>query len=471
VSVTHRVYLLPLLARQLGRSLLLATALVAPVGHAALPDFADLIEEVSPAVVKINTVQKAQPRAAQRSPLGGQQLPEMFREFFERAQPQQPSRPAVSLGSGFVISSDGYILTNHHVVEGADEIVVRFVDRNEYTAEVVGSDRRSDLALLKIDASGLPTLKFGDSEQLRVGNWVVAIGSPFGLDYSATAGVVSAKGRSLPTERGENYVPFIQTDVAINPGNSGGPLFNLDGEVVGINSQIYSRSGGSIGLSFSIPAEVAQEVVAQLKDKGVVERGWLGVVMQDIDRALAESLGLDRPRGALINAVEPDGPADRGGIQPGDVIVEFAGKPIAASGDLPHVVGLLAPGRSVEVELYREGRKRSLEVEIGALDESDQRAARRDGSDRLGLLVEALDERQQRALQLRGGVVISEVAAGSPADAAELRPSDIIVRLGYSQLLSIEEYDSAVAQAPENTPIYLVFYRQGRAISRTIVIE
>lgn len=440
------------------------------VANAELPNFADLIEEVSPAVVKINTVQKATPTAS-RSPFGGQQLPEIFRDFFERSQPPQRSRPAVSLGSGFVISADGYILTNHHVVEGADEIVVRFADRDEYTAEIVGSDRRSDLALLKIEAKNLPTLSFADSEKLRVGDWVVAIGSPFGLDYSATAGIVSAKGRSLPTERGENYVPFIQTDVAINPGNSGGPLFNLDGEVVGINSQIYSRSGGSIGLSFSIPAQVAQEVVAQLKAVGRVERGWLGVVMQDIDSALAQSLGLDRPRGALINAVEPDGPADKGGIQPGDVIVEFAGKAIVNSGDLPHVVGLIAPGERVAVELYREGKKRTLKVEVGALDDDGQQASRRDGSDRLGLLVEELDERQLRALQLRGGVVISEVSADSPAAAAELRPGDIIVRLGYSQLLTIDDYDRAVAQAPQQTPIYMVFYRQGRAISRTIIID
>ena len=454
-----------------GAVILVVLLLTSFAARAELPNFADLIEEVSPAVVKINTVQKAQQTSADRSPFGSQQLPEIFREFFERAQPQQPSRPAVSLGSGFVISSDGYILTNHHVVEGAEEIVVRFVDRNEYTAQVVGSDRRSDLALLKIEAKNLPTLKFADSERLRVGDWVVAIGSPFGLDYSATAGIVSAKGRSLPTERGENYVPFIQTDVAINPGNSGGPLFNLDGEVVGINSQIYSRSGGSIGLSFSIPAQVAQEVVAQLKESGAVQRGWLGVVMQDIDSDLAQSLGLDRPRGALINAVEPNGPADQAGIQPGDVIIAFAGKPIVESGDLPHVVGLVAPGRKVDVELYRAGQKRSLEVEIGALDDDSQQASRRDGSDRLGLLVNDLEERQLRALQLRGGVVISEVAEGSPAATAQLRPGDIIVRLGYSQLLSTEDYDRAVAQAPENSPIYLVFYRQGRAISRTIVIN
>ena len=238
------------------------------------------------------------------------------------------------MGSGFVISKDGYILTNHHVVDGADEIVVRFSDRREFTAEVVGTDRRSDLALLKIEASGLPVLEFAEPDRLKVGAWVLAIGSPFGLDYSASVGIVSAIGRSIPTEKGENYVPFIQTDVAINPGNSGGPLFNLDGEVVGINSQIYSRSGGSIGLSFAIPASVAIGVVEQLKKNGVVQRGWVGVVIQDVDRDLALSLDLDMPQGALINAVEPGSPADRGSIKPGDVIVRFDDQPIVDSGDL-----------------------------------------------------------------------------------------------------------------------------------------
>jgi len=272
------------------------------------------------------------------------------------------------MGSGFVISNDGYILTNHHVVENADEIEVLFADRQEYTATVVGSDRRSDLALLKIKARNLPTLKFAAQDSLKVGAWVLAIGSPFGLDYSVTAGIVSAIGRSIPTQKGENYVPFIQTDVAINPGNSGGPLFNLEGQVVGINSQIYSRSGGSIGLSFAIPASVAVGVIEQLKDHGKVQRGWLGVAIQDVNKRLAESLQLGTPQGALINAVEPDSPADKGGIKPGDVIVRFDGQIIVDSGDLPHVVGMMAPGENAQVEIYREGKRKKLTMKVGSLD-------------------------------------------------------------------------------------------------------
>jgi len=252
--------------------------------HAQLPNFADLVEDVSPAVVKINTISKGK-APVQRNFEG--QLPDIFRELLEQRNRPQTERPARSMGSGFVISDDGYILTNHHVIDGADKIQVLFADRLEYSAEIVGSDRRSDLALLKIEAEDLPTVEFADTDELRVGEWVLAIGSPFGLDYSVAGGIVSAIGRSIPTEKGENYVPFIQTDVAINPGNSGGPLFNLDGKVVGINSQIYSRSGGSIGLSFSIPTSVALGVVEQLKENGRVQRGWLGVVIQDVDRALA----------------------------------------------------------------------------------------------------------------------------------------------------------------------------------------
>ncbi len=335
--------------------------------YGQLPDFADLVEEVAPAVVKINTVTKGPARQSQPNLQG--QLPEIFRELLEqRNRQQQPPRQARSMGSGFVISEDGYLLTNHHVIDGADEIQVLFSDRREYSAKIIGSDRRSDLALLKIEAKNLPTLKFADVDSLRAGEWVLAIGSPFGLDYSVAAGIVSAIGRSIPTEKGENYVPFIQTDVAINPGNSGGPLFNLDGEVVGINSQIYSRSGGSIGLSFSIPTSVALSVVDQLKKNGKVQRGWLGVVMQDVNKALAESLELGKPQGALINAVEPDGPADKGGISPGDVIVRFDGEDIVDSGDLPHVVGSMAPGTKAKVEIYREGKRKTLNVVVGALD-------------------------------------------------------------------------------------------------------
>lgn len=438
--------------------------------YGQLPDFADLVEEVAPAVVKINTVTKGRNQTQQN--MQGQ-LPEIFRELLEqRNRQQQPPRQARSMGSGFVISEDGYLLTNHHVVDQADEIEVLFSDRREYSAKVIGSDRRSDLALLKIEAKNLPTVKFADADSLRAGEWVLAIGSPFGLDYSVAAGIVSAIGRSIPTEKGENYVPFIQTDVAINPGNSGGPLFNLQGEVVGINSQIYSRSGGSIGLSFSIPTSVALSVVDQLKKTGKVQRGWLGVVMQDVNRALAESLELDKPQGALINAVEPDGPADKGGINPGDVIVQFDGQDIVDSGDLPHVVGSMAPGSKAKVEIYREGKRKTLNVVVGALDKDGPTLAESDdGSDRLGLVVEELDDQERRALRLRGGVLVAEVVANSAASAAGLREGDIIVQLGYSRIDDSDEYRQVIEGLPERTPIAIRFYRQGRAIFRTIQID
>ena len=438
--------------------------------QAQLPDFTLLIEETSPAVVKINTVQKARKRASSQIPPG--QIPEIFRELFQQRERPQAPQPAFSLGSGFVISNDGYILTNHHVVDGADEIVVRFSDRREFTAEVVGTDRRSDLALLKIEATELPVLKFAKPDRLKVGAWVLAIGSPFGLDYSASVGIVSAIGRSIPTNKGENYVPFIQTDVAINPGNSGGPLFNLDGEVVGINSQIYSRSGGSIGLSFAIPASVATGVVEQLKENGSVQRGWLGVVIQDVDRDLARSLDLDKPQGALINAVEPDSPADKGGINPGDVIVRFNNQPIVDSGDLPHVVGMLVPGKKAPVVLYRKGKIKKLSVEVGALEGTEKAVADRgDGSDRIGLVIEALSERELSSLGIRGGVVIEQLSADSAASESGLRRGDIILQLGYSRIDDVDEYDQVVQELPTDTPVLIRFYRQGRAISRTIIIK
>jgi len=446
---------------------------VVPSTQAELPDFTDLVEEVSPAVVKINTVSRSQRQSSQQ--FQGQ-IPDIFRDLFERrGRPRPPAPQRVrSSGSGFVISTDGYILTNHHVVDQAGDIQVLFADRTEYQATVIGSDRRSDLALLKIETKKrLSFLDFADSDQLKVGEWVLAIGSPFGLDYSVTAGIVSAKGRSLPNEQRENYVPFIQTDVAINPGNSGGPLFNLDGEVVGINSQIFSRSGGSIGLSFSIPSSVALTVVEQLKKTGSVQRGWLGVAIQNIDKSLAESLQLDRPQGALINAVEPDSPADRGGIEPGDVIISFDGQPIIHADDLPHIVGILAPDTKVKLDIVRQGKRKTLSIKVGALEDDDLGVAAADsaGTDRLGLLVQQLDDDEQRTLRLRGGIVVNEVEAGSAAAEAGIRPGDIVVQLGYSRIDDIQEYRQVVSKLPENTPILIRFYRQGWAVSKTIVIH
>lgn len=436
--------------------------------HADLPDFTDLVEKVSPAVVKINTVAVTQRQSSQ------QQMPDIFRDLFEkRGRSQGSVRPVRSSGSGFVISKDGYILTNHHVVDQAEEIQVLFADRSEYQATIIGTDRRSDLALLKIDAVGLKPLIFADSEQLQVGEWVLAIGSPFGLDYSVTAGIVSAIGRSIPNNERENYVPFIQTDVAINPGNSGGPLFNLDGEVVGINSQIFSRSGGSIGLSFSIPSSMAQNVVEQLKKTGSVQRGWLGVAIQDINKSLAESLQLDKPQGALINAVEPNGPADRAGIEPGDVIVTFDGQTIVDADDLPHVVGMVAPESKVKVEIVRKGKAKVLEVEVGALDSDRLAMASSSDStvDRLGLNVEDVSPEQLSSLKLRGGVSVSEVASDSAAAVAGIREDDVIVQLGYSRIDDIDEYRNVIAELTNNTPILIRFYRQGWAVSRTIIID
>lgn len=438
--------------------------------QAQLPDFTRLVEDVSPAVVKINTISKGRKQQAQQIPQG--QIPEAFRDFFEQRQKQQKPRQARSMGSGFVISDDGYILTNHHVVDNADEIQVLFADRQEYMATVVGTDRRSDLALLKIEASNLPSLEFATPDALKVGAWVLAIGSPFGLDYSVTAGIVSAIGRSLPTTKGENYVPFIQTDVSINPGNSGGPLFNLEGQVVGINSQIYSRSGGSIGLSFAIPSSVAVGVIEQLKDHGKVQRGWLGVAIQDVDKNLAESLQLGASQGALINAVEPESPADKGGIKPGDVIVRFNGQTIVDSGDLPHVVGIMTPGDSAKVIVYREGKRKTLTMKVGSLDaDRDSVASSADGTDRLGLMVEALDDQERRALRLRGGVQVTRVSPDSAGAESMLQPGDIIVQLGYSRIDDIEEYVQVIAELPKNTPVAIRFYRQGRAIFRTIEID
>ena len=439
-----------------------------PNAYASLPDFTALVEAVAPAVVKINTVSK--PVAKDDQPRLQGQMPEIFRELLE--QRQRPVRPSRTMGSGFVISDDGYILTNHHVVDKAEEIQVQFADRSEYTATIIGSDRRSDLALLKIDAKNLPSLKFAESDSTKVGAWVLAIGSPFGLDYSVTAGIVSAIGRSLPTEQGENYVPFIQTDVAINRGNSGGPLFNLDGQVVGINSQIYSPTGGSVGLSFSIPVSIASNVVAQLRDNGKVKRGFLGVGISDVSKSLAEAMGLPSTMGAGINSVMPGSAADNGGIFPGDIIVSVNGQSILRSGDLPHIVGLIEPGKSIKIVVYREGKQKKLTVKVGALEgDEDALASRNEEADRLGIAAVAAEQSQLRSLRLRGGIVVSEVLADSPADVAGLKVDDIIVQLGYSRIDDLDEYDSLIGELPTNTPVAIRFYRGGNAVFRTIQIN
>ncbi|MDG1033619.1 MAG: PDZ domain-containing protein, partial [Luminiphilus sp.] len=331
---------------------------------------------------------------------------------------------------------------------------------------VIGTDQRSDLALLQVDAYDLPFLQLGKSSELKVGEWVLAIGSPFGLDYSVTAGIVSAKGRSLPTERGENYVPFIQTDVAINPGNSGGPLFNLQGEVVGVNSQIFTRSGGSIGLSFAIPAKVVRNIIEQLKVNGEVVRGWLGVSIQNVDRTLAESFDLDRPRGALVAQVGKDSPAERAGIESGDIIVEVDGEQIEVSADLPHVIGLIAPGSKVPVSVIREGEERSVRVEIGALEANEVprvvASAREPGTlEALGMVVRELQETDENPSELRGGVLVTKVDNDSAADESGVRAGDILTRFGRTPISRLADLESAIGRIKPGDSVSLRLIRQG----------
>lgn len=456
---------------------LLAVALLwgqSLLAQASLPDFTDLVEEASPAVVNISTRQKMPERAVAGQPglpdLEG--LPPMFREFFERSIPQIPRNPggrqreAQSLGSGFIISPDGYIMTNNHVVADADEIIVRLSDRSELEAKLIGADPRSDVALLKVEGKDLPVVRLGKADDLKVGEWVLAIGSPFGFDHSVTAGIVSAKGRNLPSD---SYVPFIQTDVAINPGNSGGPLFNLQGEVVGINSQIFTRSGGFMGLSFAIPMEVAMQVADQLKSDGKVTRGWLGVVIQEVNKDLAESFGLDKPAGALVAQVLEDGPADKGGLQVGDVILSLDGKPIIMSADLPHLVGGLKPGEKAELDVVRDGSRKKLNVTVGTLPEEGQELASSGSAqggersnNRLGVTVVELTAEQKKGLDLKGGVVVKEVLNG-PAAMIGLRPGDVITHLNNQAIDSISAFTQVAQDLPKNRSVSMRVLRQGRA--------
>lgn len=417
------------------------TLSAAAQAKAGLPDFTELAEDNSPAVVNISTKQSSNQDIRKRLPKGldipdipkNSPFHDFFRHFFEDGLggnlPGMPEREARSLGSGFIISADGYILTNHHVIDGADAIEVRLNDRRSFEAEVIGSDKGSDVALIKIDATDLPVVKIGESKELKVGEWVLAIGSPFGFDHSVTAGIVSAKGRNLPSE---NYVPFIQTDVAINPGNSGGPLFNLDGEVVGINSQIYSRSGGFMGLSFSIPIELAMNVANQLRDTGTVARGYLGVLIQDIDRDLAESFGLSKPGGALVSRVLPDTPAEAAGLQPGDIILAFNGETIHNSSDLPPLVGASQVDNDAKVEILRAGERMVLPVNIAQLpvDALSSKRAPVDNAPasvkKIGLEIADLDAKARKLNKLKeGGALITKITPG-PGQRAGLRVGDVI---------------------------------------------
>jgi serine protease Do len=430
------------------------------VSAAALPEFTKLVKKTAPSVVNIN---------ARRTTQGGtdqpdlQQIPEQFHRFF-RGGPQQRPNPRPSMGSGFIVSTDGYILTNNHVVDGADLIVVSLNDRREREASLVGADPLSDLALLKIEADDLPIVEFGSSENLEVGEWVVAIGSPFGFEYSVTAGIVSAKGRSLPNASA-NYVPFIQTDVAINPGNSGGPLFNMKGQVVGINSQIFTRSGGFMGLSFAIPIDVAMEVVEQLKESGLVARGWLGVLIQRVDRDLAESFGLDRPSGALISQIFPDSPAEEAGLKEGDIIIEFNGKQIDLSSHLPHVVGRTKVDSEVDVIVMRDREKQTIKLKVGILPKNRAQASPgsriQEFESRIGLIAREITEEEKEQQAVDYGVVVQRVVEGSAASEAGIREGDIITLLDNEIIRSLDDFEAIVENIPENKAVPARIVRRG----------
>jgi len=452
-------------------TLWLAAFCVAAHAQRELPDFTRVVEDQGNAVVNISTTQAVR-RTAGLPQVPGMEDEEVL-EFFRRFIPRQPGpgqgapernpRPeSRSLGSGFVISQDGYVLTNAHVVEGADEITVKFTDKREFKAKVIGADKRTDIALIKIDATGLPAVRFGDASKLKVGEWVVAIGSPFGFENTVTAGIVSAKGRSLPQE---NFVPFIQTDVAINPGNSGGPLFNMRGEVIGINSQIYSRTGGFMGLSFAIPADVALDVQKQLREKGRVARGRIGVQIQEVTRDLATSFGLDRARGALVNSVEKGSPADKAGVEATDIIIGFDGKQVEGSTDLPRIVGGTRPGATVPLEVWRKGQTRKLTITVGELQEERVAAADKPRpqkqaeaqANRLGIVVADLTAEQKKDMRVASGVIVTEVRPD--ARAPEVRKGDVLLTLvhkgQHTEIKSAEQFNKLLAGLDKSAVITL----------------
>jgi len=461
------------------RKLFMLAALLLPLGASAqLPDFTDLVEKQGPAVVNISTTQTV------RNPLGLPQIPQLqeddpFYEFFRRFIPNPGPREFQnnSLGSGFIISADGYVMTNAHVVEAADEITVKLSDKREYKAKVIGADRRTDIALLKIEASGLPAVKFGDPNKLKVGEWVVAIGSPFGFENTVTAGIVSAKGRSLPQE---NFVPFIQTDAAVNPGNSGGPLFNLRGEVVGINSQIYSRTGGFMGLSFAIPIDVANDIANQLKTAGKVTRGRIGVVIQPVTKELAESFGLPKPTGALVSSVEKGSPADKAGIEAGDVVLKFDGKVVSSSDDLPRLVGSTKPGSKALVQLMRNKATREVTVVVGEMQDEARTAQRQprrgpggrppsESVSRFGMTLSEPTAQQREQLKITGGVLVEDVQGA--AARAGIRRGDVILAVNNQDVKSLEQFSQLMGQFDKGKIVALLVRRGSNALYIPLRIE
>ncbi len=434
-----------------------------------LPDFTDLVEQVGPSVVNIRTMEKV----ASRGGMSG--MDEEMLEFFKRfgvpipnmPRQQRPQRPHQEdeqprgVGSGFIVSADGYVMTNAHVVDGADEVIVTLTDKREFKAKIVGTDKRTDVAVVKIEASGLPAVRIGDTSRLRVGEWVMAIGSPFGLENTVTAGIVSAKQRDTG-----DYLPFIQTDVAINPGNSGGPLINMRGEVVGINSQIYSRSGGFMGISFAIPIDEAMRVSEQLRSSGRVTRGRIGVQIGQVTRDVAESLGLGKQQGALVTGVEAGSPAEKAGIEAGDIIMRFDGKPIEKIADLPRMVGNTKPGTKSTVTVFRRGSMRDLSILIAEIEpdkpalktsDKDAKPKTSTAAQQLGLTVSDLTDVQKKELKLRGGVRID--TATESAARAGLREGDVILAIANTEVAGVKDFEAALAKADKGKPINVLFRR------------
>ena len=431
----------------------------APVAAAtprlALPDMSEIVARNGAAVVNISISGTSKEQGLMR---GFPQFDpdDPMHEFFKRFRiPQQRGEKQVQgMGSGFILREDGIVLTNAHVVDGADEVTVKLIDKREFKAKVLGQDKMSDVAVLKIDAKGLPTLKIGNSANTRVGEWVLAIGSPFGFENSATAGIVSAMSRSLPDD---SYVPFIQTDVAVNPGNSGGPLFNMAGEVIGINSQIYSRSGGYQGLSFAIPIEVVMNVEEQIVKHGKVQRGRLGITIQQLDQSLADSFGMKKPGGALVSAVENDSPAAKAGIEPGDVIVSVNGKEVKSSNELPPLIANILPGNSAKLQVWRKGNLRDIDVKVGAHKEDKDKVASAEGKEanlgRLGLGVRTLTPEERRQVDGKGGLLVESVSG--TAARAGIRSGDVVLSINGEPVSSVEQMNSLVAKASKRVALLI----------------
>jgi serine protease Do len=448
-----------------------------PAGQAiaqarALPDFTDLVEQVGPSVVNIRTLEKV----TARSRAGNGQDEEML-EFLRRfgvpvpnapRQAPRPNRPQQpdeeqprGVGSGFILTADGFIMTNAHVVEGADEVLVTLTDEREFKAKIIGSDKRTDVAVVKIEATGLPAIKVGDVNLLKVGEWVMAIGSPFGLNNTVTAGIVSAKQRDTG-----DYLPFIQTDVAINPGNSGGPLINMRGEVVGVNSQIYSRSGGFMGISFAIPMDEAIRVSDQLRTSGRVSRGRIGVQIDQVTKDVAESIGLGKPMGALVRGVETDSPADKAGVEAGDIITKVEGKPIEKHSDLPRLVGSIKPGTKISVTVFRRGATKELAVTVAEIEpertaqktpEREQKPKASAAGQALGLAVSELNDAQKKELKINGGVKVD--SSTDAAARAGLREGDVIVAIANVEVDNVKEFETAIAKLDRSKPVNVLFRR------------